>query len=116
VPPRLTVDGETVSEMFSPLVTVKVVVAVFVFPAPSVAVRVIVYVPGPTLVPAAGFCVTVTGPQLSLAAAPATTLGIVDWNAWTLVGAGAIKLGAVLSKTTTVCCADVLLPAASVAV
>jgi hypothetical protein len=42
VPPRFTVEGETLSVMFSPLLTVNVVVAVLVLPAPSVAVSVIV--------------------------------------------------------------------------
>jgi hypothetical protein len=53
------------------------VVNVLGLPAPSVAVIVIVYVPTPTTVPASGVCVTVTGPQLSLAVVPATKLGIV---------------------------------------
>jgi hypothetical protein len=58
-------------------ITVNVVVAVLVLPALSVAVSVIVCAPTPTTVPASGLCVTVTGPQLSLAVVPATTLGIV---------------------------------------
>jgi hypothetical protein len=57
--------------------TVNVVVVVAVLPAASVAVMVIVWVPIPTTVPASGLCVTVTGPQLSLAVVPTTTSGIV---------------------------------------
>ncbi len=38
-------------------------------PAPSIAVRVMLCVPRPSEPPAAGDCVTVTGPQLSLAVA-----------------------------------------------
>src|SRR5690349_25166769 len=60
-----------------------------------------------------------TGPQLSLAIVPARTLGIAACPlspAFTLVGAGAVIVGAVLSTTVTVCVACVELPAASVAV
>jgi hypothetical protein len=57
--------------------TVNVTVVVAELPALSVAVSVIVCVPTPTTVPASGLWVTVTGPQLSLAVVPATTLGIV---------------------------------------
>jgi hypothetical protein len=121
---RFTVAGDTLSENVKPppgltLLTVNVVVAVFVFPAASVAVIVIVCVPVPTTVPASGLCVTVTGPQLSLAVVPATTLGIVArplLSAFTLVGAGADSVGAVLSMTVTVCVAGVEFPAPSVAV
>jgi hypothetical protein len=75
---RLTKFGDALSEKTNrPSITVKVVVAVLVFPAASVAVIVIRFVPTPTTVPASGLCVTVTGPQLSLAVVPATTLGIV---------------------------------------
>ena len=55
---------------------VNAVVAVLTFPTESVAVIVIVCTPTPTSVPASGLCVSVTGPQLSLAVAVATTLGI----------------------------------------
>ena len=75
---RFTVVGETLSENVSgaPL-TVNVVVAVLVLPAASVAVIVMMCMPTPTTVPASGLCVTVTGPQLSVAIVPATTFGIV---------------------------------------
>src|SRR5215813_3910148 len=99
--------------------TVNVVVAVLVFPAASVAVSVIVCVPTPTTVPAAGLCMTLTGPQLSLAMAADATLGISACpllSACTVVGAGAVNIGAVLSITVTVCVADALFPDASVAV
>src|SRR4029078_9597804 len=98
---------------------VYVVVAVRGLPAASVAVIVIVYVPVPTTVPASGLCVTVTGPQLSLAIVAATTLGITPCrlpSAFTLDGGGAVSVGAVLSMTVTVCVASAELPASSVAV
>src|SRR5439155_7450032 len=59
-------------------VTVKVVVQVALFPAPSVAVTVIVFVPRPTSVPAAGDWLKVIAPvavQLSLTVTTPKTLG-----------------------------------------
>ena len=47
--------------------TVRFAVHVAVLPAPSVAVSVTAVTPRPMTVPAAGLCVTVTEPQLSLA-------------------------------------------------
>jgi hypothetical protein len=99
--------------------TVNVVVHVLVFPDPSVAVRVIVFDPWPTIVPAAGLCVTVTGPQLSEVVAPDLTSGIGAWqlaSADALVGAGQVIAGASLSFTVTVWLHDELLPELSVAV
>jgi len=55
--------------------TVKVVMQVLELLAASVAVTVIVVVPKPTSVPAAGFCDKVTGPQLSEAETPLSTFG-----------------------------------------
>ena len=56
--------------------TVKVVVAVAVFPAVSVAVRVMVFTPRPTIVPAAGLWVMVTeAPQAFFAALPSVKSG-----------------------------------------
>src|SRR4029078_5772792 len=96
---------------------VYVVVAVRGLPAASIAVIVIVCVPTPTSVPASGLCVTVTGPQLSLAVLLSTTFESAAGPltpAFTLVGAGAVATGGLLSITVTVCVAWVALPASSV--
>src|ERR1051326_9150323 len=53
--------------------TVNVTVVLRLFPAESVAVIVIVCGPTPTIVPATGLSVNVTGPQLSLAVVLAKT-------------------------------------------
>src|SRR5689334_23082639 len=103
--PRPTVAIDALTEKVNPpLLTANVVVAVLVLPAESVAVNVIVCVPTPTTVPANGLCVTVTAPQLSLNVAPATTFGIaaVPLSVATVVPAGAVNEGAVLSNTVTV--------------
>src|SRR5215217_1830293 len=104
--PALTVAGETLSEKLKrPSITVNVVVAVLVLPEESVAVMVIVCVPIPTTVPASGLCVSISGPQLSLAIVATSTLGITAWPlrfAVTLAGGGAVIVGAVLSMTVTV--------------
>src|SRR6059036_3692945 len=64
-------------------VTTKLVVQVALLPAASVAVTVIVFVPGPTSVPASGLCVRVTalvGLQLSLTLTPPSTFGTAAWQ------------------------------------
>src|SRR5439155_868248 len=64
-------------------VTTKLVVQVALLPAASVAVTVIVFVPRPTSVPAAGLCLSVielVGLQLSLTLTPASTLGTAAWQ------------------------------------
>src|SRR6185369_6941251 len=103
--PRCAVPGDLNATARPPVLTVKFVVAVLLFPAASVAVIVIVYVPIPTIVPASGLWLSVTGPQLSLAMVPARTFGIAAWPlnpALALVGAGAVRDGAVVSTTVTV--------------
>ena len=103
-------------------VTVKIVVQVALLPAASVAVTVIVCVPRPTGVPAAGFWVKVialVALQLSLAVTPANTFGTAAWqlpSALALVGAGQLTLGTVVSFTVNVVVQVALLPASSVAV
>src|SRR5205814_1906022 len=64
-------------------VTTKLVVQVALLPAASVAVTVIVFVPGPTSVPASGLCVRVielVALQLSLTLTPPRTLGSTAWQ------------------------------------
>src|SRR3989475_10771502 len=63
-------------------VTTKLVVQVALLPAASVAVTVIVFVPRPTSVPAAGLWITVNAfgsLQLSFTLTPPRTLGTVSW-------------------------------------
>ena len=66
----------------------------------SVAVTVIVCVPTPTIVPAAGLCVRVTDPaaeQLSETVTPSSTFGIAAWQlalAEAVVPAGQVIIGA----------------------
>src|SRR5437660_11282712 len=85
--------------------TVKTVVQVALFPTASVAVTVIVCVPTPTSVPAAGDWLKViplVPLQLSLALTPPNTSGTAARQfvpALTLVGAGQITVGAVSSLT-----------------
>src|SRR5205814_1693948 len=103
-------------------VTVKVVVQVALLPASSVAVTVIVFVPNPTSVPAAGDWTRVmplVPLQLSLAVTPPNTFGTAAWqapSALALVGAGQLTVGTVASVTVKVVVQVPLLPAASVAV
>src|SRR5437763_7319875 len=103
-------------------VTVKVVVQVALLPASSVAVTVIVFVPNPTSVPAAGDCTRVIPLlplQLSLAVTPLNTFGTTAWqlpSALALVGAGQLTVGTAVSLTVKVVVQVALLPAASVAV
>src|SRR5438477_19284 len=103
-------------------VTVKLVVQVALLPASSVAVTVIVFVPNPTSVPAAGFWLRVIALvplQLSLTVTPPNTFGTAAWqppSALALVGAGQLTVDTVASVTVNVVVQVALLPAASVAV
>ena len=103
-------------------VTVKVVVQEALFPAASVAVTVIVCAPVPTSVPAAGDCTNVialAALQLSLTVTPAKTFGTAAWQfapVPTLVAAGQVNVGGVLSVTVKLVVQEELLPVASVAV
>src|ERR1041384_460803 len=103
-------------------VTVKVVEQEALFPAASVAVTVIVCMPRPTAVPAAGDCVRVMALaelQASLAVTPARALGTSAWQAPSaLIGAMAeqVMVGTVVSLTVKVVEQEALFPAASVAV
>jgi hypothetical protein len=103
-------------------VTVKVVVQVALLPAASVAVTVIVCVPRPTSVPAAGDWLKVmalAALQPSLTLAPPIILGTAAWQLPSALAPGAaeqITLGAVVSVTVKVVAQVALLPAASVAV
>src|SRR5438105_241494 len=103
-------------------VTVKVVVQVALLPASSVAVTVIVFVPNPTSVPAAGDgtrVIALVPLQLSLAVTPLSTFGTAAWqlpSALALVGAGQLTVGTVASVTVKVVVQVALLPASSVAV
>src|SRR5438552_7515414 len=98
------------------------VVQVALLPAASVAVTVIVFVPGPTSVPASGLCVRVielVGVQLSLTVTPSEILGTAAWqfaSANALGVAEQTTVGAVLSVTTKLVVQVALLSAASVAV
>src|SRR5437879_10426310 len=102
--------------------TVKTVVQVALFPTASVAVTLIVCVPTPTSVPAAGDWLKViplVPLQLSLALTPPNTSGTAARQfvpALTLVGAEQITVGAVSSVTVKVVVQVALLVAASVAV
>src|SRR5438093_281444 len=102
--------------------TVKSVVQVALFPTASVAVTLIVCVPTPTSVPAAGDWLKViplVPLQLSLALTPPNTSGTAARQfvpALTLVGAGQVTVGAVSSVTVKVVVQEALLVAASVAV
>src|SRR5439155_540722 len=114
--PEQTTLGGVVS------VTVKVVEQVALFPAASVAVTVIVFVPRPTSVPAAGDWLKVIAPvavQLSLTVTPSKTLGTAAWQFASTVAPGTAEqttVGGVASVTTKLVVQVVLFPAASVAV
>src|ERR671923_259606 len=103
-------------------VTTKSVEQVALLPASSVAVTVMVLVPRPTSVPAAGLCtrvIALLALQLSLTLTPPKTLGTVAWqlaSAKALGVAEQITVGAVLSVTTKSVVQVALLPASSVAV
>src|SRR5881394_1094231 len=103
-------------------VTVNVVVQVALLPASSVAVTVIVFVPNPTSVPAAGDWTRVmplVPLQLSLAVTPLNTFGTAAWqlpSALALVGAGQLTVGTVESVAVKAVVQVELLPASSVAV
>src|SRR5207248_2345263 len=85
--------------------TVNVVVQVALLPASSVAVTVIVFVPRPTSVPAAGDwtrVIPLVPLQLSLAVTPLNTFGTAAWqlpSALALAGAGQLTVGTVVSVT-----------------
>src|SRR2546421_31806 len=91
-------------------------------PASSITVTVIVFVPRPTRVPAAGDWLTVNvfgSLQFSSTVTPPRTLGTVAWqfaSAKALGTAGHVTTGGVLSITLKVVVQVALLPAASVAV
>src|SRR5260370_393713 len=102
--------------------TVKAVVQVALFPTASVAVTVIVCVPTPTSVPAAGDWLKViplVPLQLSLALTPPNTSGTAARQfvpALTLIGAGQITVGTAVLFTVNVVVQVALFVAASVAV
>src|SRR5437660_7549492 len=102
--------------------TVKTVVQVALFPTASVAVTVIVCVPTPTSVPAAGDWLKViplVPLQLSLALTPPNTSGTAARHLvplLSLLGAVHLPVGAVSSVTVKVVAHVALLVAASVAV
>jgi len=89
-------------------------------PAASVAVTVIVYVPVPTSVPAAGDWLKVIAfAALQLSLTVARTLGTAAWQlalALVLVAAGQVTVGGVLSVTVKLVVQLEVFPAASVAV
>ncbi len=103
-------------------VTVKLVVQVALFPAASVAVTVIVCVPSPTSVPAAGDWLKVipaAAVQLSLTVTSPRTFGTAAWQFPLALASGIaeqIILGAVVSVTVKLVLQVALFPAASVAV
>src|SRR5256885_9003881 len=119
-PPRSTVCPFTT--LFLSSLTVKVVVQLALLPAASVAVTVIVCVPTPTTVPAAGDWLSViefVPLQFPVAVTPLNTLGTVAWHFASALApgtAGQITVGTVLLVTVKVVVQLVLLPAASVAV
>src|SRR5438477_579845 len=115
-----TAEQTTVGAVVS--LTVKVVVQVALLFAASVAVTVIVCVPNPTSVPAAGDWLRVIEPaplQASLTLTPPITFGTAAWqfpSALAPATAEQITVGAVVSVTVKVVVQVALLVAASVAV
>jgi hypothetical protein len=113
-----TAEQTTVGAVVS--VTVKLVVQLALLPAASVAVTVIVCVPRPTRVPAAGDWLIVIAPAAGqLSVALAATVGTAAWqlpSALALGTAGQTTVGAVVSATVKLVVHSALLPAASVAV
>jgi len=103
-------------------VTVKLVVQVALLPAASVAVTVIVWMPIPARVPAAGDWLNVIAPvavQPSLTLTPPKTFGTGAWQLAPALAPGTAEqttVGAVLSFTVKVVVQVALFPAASVAV
>src|SRR5205823_8059958 len=102
--------------------TVKIVVQVALSPAALITVTVIVCVPTPTNVPAAGdwLNVTVAVPlQPPLTVTPFSTLGTAAWQVPSALAVGMteqVTTGLVVSITVKVVEQESLLPAASVAV
>src|SRR5207248_8933944 len=115
-----TADQTTVGAASS--LTVKVVVQVALLVAASVAVTVIVCVPNPASVPAAGDWLRVIEPaplQASLTLTPPITLGTAAWqfpSALAPATAEQTTVGAVVSVTVKAVVQVALLVAASVAV
>src|ERR671925_570962 len=103
-------------------VTVKLVVQLALLPPSSVAVTVIVCVPTPTRVPAAGDCTNVialAALQPSLTLTPPNTFGTAAWQLASALApdaAGQFTLGAVVSVTVKLVVQLALLPPSSVAV
>ena len=103
-------------------VTVKLVVQLALLPPSSVAVTVIVCVPTPTRVPAAGDCTNVialAALQPSLTLTPPNTFGTAAWQLASALApdaAGQFTLGAVVSVTVKLVVQLALFPASSVAV
>src|SRR5207249_2865665 len=102
--------------------TAKVVVQFVLFPAASMAVTVMVWVPNPTSVPAAGDWLKVIALgalQASLTLTPLNTLGTAAWqllSAFAPDQGGQTTVGGVPSATVKVVVQFVLFPTASVAV
>ena len=98
-------------------VTVKVVVQLALLPVPSVAVTVIVCVPNPSSVPAAGAWLRVielVPTQLPLAVTPLNTLGTAAWQFPSALAPGTaeqITVGTVLFVTVNVAVQLALFPA-----
>src|SRR5947199_6623107 len=115
-----TGEQTTVGAVLS--LTVKVVVQVALLPAASVAVTVIVCMPTPSIVPAAGDClkrIALGALHASLTLTPPITLGTAAWQFRSALAPGTgeqTTVGAVLSVTVKVVVQLALLPAASVAV
>src|SRR5436190_14200103 len=61
-------------------VTVKVALQVALLPAASLSVRVTVFVPRPTIVPATGLWVMTNGPLQSVATMPTVKSGTAAWQ------------------------------------
>ena len=116
VPPTTTVTGEI--ELNEKSITFTWKVPVLVFPAGSFAVQVTVVVPTGKVAPDAGLHETarsdgrLSGSVAETAKVTTAPLGPV---ALVATSAGKVKVGAVLSSTTTVALAVPVLPAASVA-
>ena len=102
--------------------TAKVVVQFVLFPAASMAVTVMVWVPNPTSVPAAGDWLKVIALgalQASLTLTPLNTLGTAAWqlpSALAPDAGGQTTVGGVSSVTVKVVVQLALFPTASVAV
>src|SRR5438477_6685762 len=102
-------------------VTVKVVVQVALLPASSVAVTVIVFVPNPTSVPAAGDwtrVIPLVPLQLSDTKRVVNAIGTAAWQVPSVLAhivAGQLTVGTAVSVTVKVVGQVALLPASSVA-